>query len=78
MSSPRPPAPKQVLSNRIMQLMERVRRKRRSIPVEWSCGHNAGATCRECYRALAWRAHELAEENLRLAEENLRLRGKVL
>jgi len=31
-------------------------------PVEWTCGHTAGAHCAECYRILAWRAHELAEE----------------
>jgi hypothetical protein len=36
---------------------------------EWSCGHHAGAVCAECYRQLAWRAHELAEENFRLREE---------
>jgi len=33
---------------------------------EWTCGHVAGAMCQECYRLLAQRAHELAEENLRL------------
>lgn len=28
----------------------------------WTCGHVAGAMCAECYRLLAQRAHELAEE----------------
>ena len=36
--------------------------------VEWTCGHFAGAVCAECYRILAARAHELAEENLRLRD----------
>jgi hypothetical protein len=29
---------------------------------EWSCGHTAGAVCAECYRRLANKANELAEE----------------
>jgi Zn ribbon nucleic-acid-binding protein len=33
---------------------------------EWTCGHIAGAVCAECYRQLAQKAHELAEENIRL------------
>jgi len=36
---------------------------------KWTCGHVGGAMCAECYRILAWRAHELAEENLRLHQE---------
>jgi len=35
---------------------------------EWSCGHVAGAVCAECWRLLAQRAHELAEENQRLRD----------
>jgi hypothetical protein len=35
---------------------------------EWTCGHVGGAMCVECYRILAARAHELAEENLQLRE----------
>jgi DNA-binding transcriptional regulator PaaX len=35
---------------------------------EWTCGHVAGAMCAECYRILAERAHELAEENQRLRD----------
>jgi hypothetical protein len=31
---------------------------------EWTCGHHASAMCAECYRILAQRANELAEENL--------------
>ena len=38
---------------------------------EWSCGHVAGAVCAECYRQLAQRANELAEENQRLRDEIL-------
>lgn len=33
---------------------------------EWSCGHVGGAQCAECYRALARRAHQLADENQEL------------
>jgi hypothetical protein len=33
---------------------------------EWTCGHVGGAHCAECYRALARRAHELADENQKL------------
>lgn len=33
---------------------------------EWTCGHVGGAQCAECYRALARRAHELADENQKL------------
>lgn len=36
---------------------------------EWTCGHVAGAVCAECYRILAAKANELAEENIRLREE---------
>lgn len=36
------------------------------IEEEWTCGHTAGSMCVECYRLLAARAHELAEENLKL------------
>jgi hypothetical protein len=32
----------------------------------WTCGHEAGAMCAECYRILAQQAHELAVENLAL------------
>lgn len=35
----------------------------------WTCGHVGGAHCAECYRILARRAAELAEENLALREE---------
>ena len=31
---------------------------------EWTCGHVSGAMCAECFRVLARRANELAEENL--------------
>jgi hypothetical protein len=33
-------------------------------PQEWTCGHVAGAMCAECYRQLAAKAHELAEQVL--------------
>jgi hypothetical protein len=33
---------------------------------EWTCGHTGGAHCAECYRILARRAHQLAEENMEL------------
>jgi len=33
-------------------------------PVEWICGHQAGACCATCHAELAQKAHELAEENL--------------
>jgi hypothetical protein len=36
---------------------------------QWTCGHEAGATCAECYRDLAAKAHDLAEENARLRAE---------
>jgi len=36
---------------------------------QWTCGHVAGAVCAECYRLLAQKAHELAEENQRLRDE---------
>lgn len=32
----------------------------------WSCGHVAGAMCAECYRRLAWQAHELTEATQKL------------
>jgi len=35
---------------------------------QWTCGHVAGAMCAECYRLLAQKAHELAEENSRLRD----------
>lgn len=41
---------------------------------EWTCGHSAGSMCQECYRILARKAHELAEENLELRSEVERLR----
>jgi hypothetical protein len=51
---------------------------RASIP--WGCGHVGDAMCGACYRALAARAHALAEENqlLRDAIEgaNFLLRSK--
>jgi hypothetical protein len=34
----------------------------------WTCGHVGGAHCAECYRLLAWKAHELQEEVDRLRE----------
>jgi hypothetical protein len=37
--------------------------------IEWTCGHVGGAVCAECYRILARRAHELAEEVDRLMDE---------
>lgn len=40
-----------------------------NIPGEWTCGHIAGSVCAECHRILAAKAHELAEENIRLKEE---------
>ena len=45
-----------------------------TIEHEWSCGHVAGDMCQECYRALAAKANELAEENLELRAEVERLR----
>lgn len=36
---------------------------------EWTCGHVASAMCAECYRLLAARANELAEENLDLRSQ---------
>lgn len=36
--------------------------------MEWTCGHHATAVCSECYRLLAKKAHELAEENMRLRQ----------
>jgi hypothetical protein len=39
-----------------------------NVPEEWSCGHVAGSVCAECFRLLAAKAHELAEENIRLKE----------
>lgn len=44
---------------------------------EWSCGHICGSMCQECFRLLAARAHELAEENMRLREEVDELKRKV-
>jgi len=35
---------------------------------EWICGHTAGAVCAECYRALARRAANLADEVFELNE----------
>jgi len=35
---------------------------------EWTCGHTAGAVCAECYRLLAQRANQLAEEHMRTLE----------
>jgi hypothetical protein len=35
----------------------------------WSCGHVAQSMCGECYRLLAQRANELAQENQRLREQ---------
>jgi hypothetical protein len=40
---------------------------------DWTCGHHAGAMCAECWRELAAKAIELAEENLRLRAELDRL-----
>jgi hypothetical protein len=39
----------------------------------WTCGHEAGAVCAECYRDLARKAHELQEEVDRLRCDNRRL-----
>jgi len=55
------------------ELLEIARRRWRqlrgeAVGEEWSCGHTAGAMCQECYRLLAARAHELAEENLGVRE----------
>lgn len=36
---------------------------------EWTCGHVGSAMCAECYRILASKAHDLAEENLQLKQE---------
>jgi outer membrane murein-binding lipoprotein Lpp len=36
---------------------------------EWSCGHVAGSMCAECYRELAAKAHELAEDNDSLRDQ---------
>lgn len=38
----------------------------RPISDAWTCGHTAGAVCAECYRELAAKAHDLAEENIEL------------
>lgn len=40
----------------------------------WTCGHRAGAMCAECYRELARKAGELAEEGRLLREELVDLR----
>lgn len=42
--------------------------RERGVPAEWTCGHHAGAMCASCYRLLAQRAHELAQENFALKE----------
>src|SRR5262245_1483092 len=36
--------------------------------MEWTCGHNSNGVCGECYRRLAWRAHCLAEQLLKLED----------
>jgi hypothetical protein len=43
---------------------------------EWSCGHVAGAVCRECHYQLARRAIELAAENEQLRETVARQRAE--
>lgn len=47
---------------------------------EWTCGHRGGAVCAECYRLLASKAHELAEEvhKLRDAIEELKSARRFL
>lgn len=34
--------------------------------MQWTCGHANGSCCLECYRILADKARQLAEENLEL------------
>lgn len=36
--------------------------------LSWTCGHEAGAACAQCYMELARKAHELATEVVRLRE----------
>lgn len=45
------------------------RRQRYRGDDQWTCGHVSDAVCGECYRLLAARAHELAEEVDRLRDE---------
>jgi hypothetical protein len=42
----------------------------KALIAEWSCGHLAGSMCAECFRELAMKAGELAEEG-RLQREQL-------
>jgi len=44
----------------------------------WTCGHKADAMCAECYRLLALKAHELAEENQRLRDNVAALLAAVI
>jgi len=43
---------------------------------EWTCGHVAGAVCGECYRLLAQRANQLAQEHMQALDELARLRAQ--
>lgn len=56
--------------DRADEMRERLDRQRQAAePAEWTCGHVAGAACAECYRILAWKAHQLQEEVDRLRDE---------
>ena len=45
---------------------------------EWSpCGHVGGAVCKECYRLLAAKAMELADDVTRLKEEVERMGAEL-
>lgn len=37
--------------------------------MEWTCGHNSNGVCGECYRRLAWKAHQLQMQVDRLLEQ---------
>jgi hypothetical protein len=40
----------------------------KALIAEWTCGHLAGSMCAECFRELAMKAGELAEEGRLLRE----------
>lgn len=43
----------------------------------WTCGHVASWVCAECFRELAAKAHQLAEENLMLRDRVAELTATV-
>lgn len=60
--------PKQVLSKKVLKLMAEMRERKRAIPVEWSCGHTAGAMCQQCWFELAQKSNELIAQNMHLRD----------